>query len=216
LKILFLGKKDDNHTLRALEFLRLYFLDVTSCLGRWGNPLPDEAKDWKGDIIISYLSRWVVPEFVIANAGIAAINFHPGPPEYPGIGCNNFALYNSEKEYGVTCHHMSKDVDTGKIIAVKRFAVMPKDNVESLLSRTYDYQLCLFYEEIFKFITSGHFSMSEETWGRLPYTRKEFNELFEIAVDMNEEEIARRVRAVSFKQFQPYLAIQGYRFILCP
>ena len=59
----------------------------------------------------------------------AAINFHPASPEYPGTGCNNFALYENAGEYGVTCHYMAPKADTGKIIKVKRFPVFANDDV---------------------------------------------------------------------------------------
>jgi methionyl-tRNA formyltransferase len=65
----------------------------------------------------------------------AAFNFHPGSPDYPGIGCLNFELYEEAREYGVTCHHMVPKVDTGGIIAVKHFAIFDSDCVASLLAR---------------------------------------------------------------------------------
>src|SRR4030066_251191 len=120
-KRLFLGKADDEASARALELCQSRFERLTICLGGWGDAFPGEAREWEGDYIISYLSRWVVPEFLLSRVRKAAINFHPASPAYPGIGCNNFALYEDAKEYGVTCHHMASKGDTGAIIAVKRF-----------------------------------------------------------------------------------------------
>ena len=40
LSILFLGKKKDEHCLKALCFCEMNFRDVTSYLGEWGDPLP--------------------------------------------------------------------------------------------------------------------------------------------------------------------------------
>ena len=119
--VLFLGKADDAHTGRAAEFCRLNFSEVEVHVGKWGEPFPGPARAWSGDCIISYLARWIVPRDLLQRAG-TAINFHPGPPEYPGYGCNNFAIYDEAREYGVTCHHMAPRVDTGAIIAVKRWA----------------------------------------------------------------------------------------------
>ncbi len=65
--------------------------------------------------IISFVSPWIIPENLLNSAQKAAINFHPGPPDYPGTGCYNFALYEGTKKYGVTAHHMEKKVDTGNI-----------------------------------------------------------------------------------------------------
>lgn len=210
--LLFLGKADDNDCIRALEFCQQNFARVTHCLGKWGDPLPDDIRRWKGDYIISYLSRWVVPEELLSRAKKAAINFHPASPEYPGIGCNNFALYENAKEYGVTCHHMASKVDTGGIIAVKRFPVYPEDDVASLLKRTYENQIALFFEITQLMAAGKDLPVASEKWTRPPFTRKQFNELFKVTPDMSKEEITRRLRAISYKHWQPYVEIEGFRF----
>ena len=212
LSLLFLGKADDTDCARALEFCKKNFARVVFCLGNWGDPLPDEIRRWEGDTIISYLSRWVVPEELLSRAKKAAINFHPASPEYPGIGCNNFALYENAKEYGATCHHMATKVDTGRIIAVKRFPVYPEDDVTALLKRTYENQIALFFEIAQMMADGKELPVSSEKWTRPPFTRKQFNELFVIKPDMSKEEITRRVRAVSYGQYQPYVEIEGFRF----
>ncbi len=214
--ILFLGKADDEHCSHAVEFCRARFSHLTVCLGSWGDDLPSKASDWVGDYIISYLSRWVVPEGLLKQARKAAINFHPASPDYPGIGCNNFALYEGAREYGVTCHHMAAKVDTGKIIAVKRFPINPEDDVASLLERTYERQLALFLEITGLIADGKDLPTSSEGWTREPFTRAQFNELFRITPDMSNAEIARRVRAVSYKEYQPYIELNGLKFELKP
>jgi hypothetical protein len=52
--------------------------------------------------------------------------------------------------------------------------------------------------------------------GHEPFTRKEFNELFRITPDMPREEVARRIRAVSYGSYQPYVEIGGKRFEYVP
>jgi methionyl-tRNA formyltransferase len=210
--LLFLGKADDPDCGRALAYCQQHFASVTNFLGRWGDKLPEEARRWQGDYVISYLSRWVLPGDLLSRARQAAINFHPASPDYPGIGCTNFALYENAAEYGVTCHHMVPKVDTGTIIAVKRFPVYPQDDVASLLKRTYAHQFPLFIE-IAGIMVEGHeLPSSNETWTRPPFTRQQFDELFKITPDMAKQEIARRVRAVSYGGYQPYVEIAGYRF----
>jgi methionyl-tRNA formyltransferase len=212
--LLFLGKKKDEHVEKALRFCQLNFTDVTAHLGKWGDPLPEDIGWWDGEYIISYLSRWVVPDYLLKKAKVAAINFHPAPAEYPGIGCNNFALYEEAKEYGVTCHHMASRVDTGAIIAVKRFPVFAADNVATLLSRTYEYQLVLFYEIVSLILKGKELPVSEERWTRKPFTRKEFNDLGRITPDMSQEEIAERIRATTFGVWKPAIELQGFVFEL--
>ncbi|TMO83625.1 formyltransferase family protein [Pseudoalteromonas spongiae] len=216
MKVLFLSKKNDVHSEKALKHLNQFGWEVTSCVGVWGDKLPTDAQTWEGDLIISYLSRWVVPESLLVKAKVGAINFHPAPPEYPGIGCINFALYNNEGTFGATCHHMLSKVDTGKIIKVKRFPVYEKDNIQSLLERTYDYQLSLFYDVMDQFYSEHSFPVSTEVWSREAYTRKEFNELFEITKEMDEVEFNKRVRAISFGGYQPWIEIHGKKFYYKP
>jgi len=214
--LLFLGKADDAYCTRALEFCQRSFAPVVHCLGRWGDPLPEQVRAWQGDYIISYLSRWVVPAELLRRARKAAVNFHPASPDYPGIGCNNFALYENAEQYGVTCHHMAAQVDTGAIIAVRRFPVLPEDNVATLLQRTYENQIALFLEIARVMAEGGELPVAGEVWTRRPFTRKEFNELFKITPGMPREEIARRVRALSYGSFQPYIEIDGFRFEYVP
>lgn len=210
--ILFLGKKKDKYCTKAVDFIKRNFYDVSVYLGEWGDPLPEDISWWDGDYIISYLSRWVVPEYLIRKAKVAAINFHPASPDYPGIGCYNFALYEEANEYGVTCHYMANKVDTGKIIAVKRFPIFMSDDVASLILRTYDFQLVLFYEIMSKIIKNEPLPSSEESWRKKPFTRKQFNQLGIINLSMNDEEVTRRVRATSYGLFKPTIEIAGHIF----
>jgi methionyl-tRNA formyltransferase len=214
--ILFLGKKKDKYCTKAVDFIKRNFYDVSVYLGEWGDPLPEDISWWDGDYIISYLSRWVVPEYLIRKAKVAAINFHPASPDYPGIGCYNFALYEEANEYGVTCHYMANKVDTGKIIAVKRFPIFMSDDVASLILRTYDFQLVLFYEIMSKIIKNEPLPSSEEIWSKKPFTRKQFNQLGIINLSMTDEEVTRRVRATSYGLFKPTIEIAGHIFEIKP
>jgi methionyl-tRNA formyltransferase len=212
--VLFLGKKDDEYCDRAFKFVNDNFENVTSYLSTWEQPMPEEIHHWCGDYLLSYLCRWVVPVSVIQSAPKGAINFHPASPHYPGIGCNNYALYDDATEYGVTCHHMAKKVDTGEIIAVKKFPVFPTDDVDSLLRRTYEFQIVLFYEIVGKILNGEPLPKSDEIWTGQHHSREEFNTLGILRPDMSDDEIARRVRAVSYGMYQPSIDIAGFRFQL--
>jgi methionyl-tRNA formyltransferase len=107
---------------------------------------------------------------------------------------------------------MASKVDTGAIIAVKRFPVYPQDGVAELLERTYEHQIALFFEIAGLLARGEELPVSNETWTRPPFTRAQFNELFVIRPEMSKDEIARRIRAISYKHWQPYVEIQGYRF----
>lgn len=214
LSVLFLGKENDIHCTKALNFCQANFSHVTYSLGKHGDPFPQSFTEWKGDIIISYLSRWIITERVINNASKYAINFHPATPDYPGIGCTNFALYENAEFYGSTCHFMSPSVDTGAVIKVSRFPVLQSDGVQSLLERTYEYQLVLFYDIMFQILGNINLTASGENWSRRAFLRKELNKLMIISPDMDEQEMNARIRATNFGDFKPFIELNGRKFIL--
>lgn len=211
--ILFIGKKDDFYCQSAVEFIKVHFPEHVIVLGKRGDVFPVSLHQWKGDYIISYLSPWIIPAELLKNAGKAGLNFHPGPPEYPGIGCTNFAVYNNEKQYGVTCHHMNQRVDTGEIVAVRRFPLYPQDSVYLLTQRCYAYILVLFYDIMFTIMDGiSPLPKCQEHWTRKPYRRSELDQLGEIKPGMSREEINKRVKAMTFPNAPgAYSVINGVR-----
>ena len=197
--VLFIGKKNDFYCERAMEFVKAHFHEHEILLGGGRDErFPEDIGWWEGDYIISYLSPWIIPEHLLNRAEKACINFHPGPPEYPGIGCTNFAIYDNSDTYGVTCHHMNPKVDTGSMIAVKRFPLYGSDTVFSLTQRCYGYIIQQFYEVVSLILVGDDLTQSDECWKRKPYKRKDLQELCRITPDMSAEEIRRRTKAVTF------------------
>jgi methionyl-tRNA formyltransferase len=182
----------------------------------WGDPKPDALYQWEGDYIISFLSPWILPQEILDNAKIAAINFHPGPPKYPGIGGYNFAIYDGVKEYGATCHHMLRKVDSGQIIAVKKFLMDEDESVESLKEKTMVALTDLFYEIIKKILNNEELPKTSEKWERMAYTRKDFQDLCKLDFDISEKEAAKRLKATYFPGALDYpnIEIAGKRYLL--
>jgi len=209
MKAIFFGNLDGDG--KPLLFLRQH-MEVYDLMGRWGYSFPESAFWWKGDLCISYNSRWIIPASILNNIKIA-INFHPGPPEYPGVGCVNWALYEGATRFGVTCHFMDKTVDSGGIIRTIHFPVYPNDTVESLLQRTRHAQLALFYD-VMEDILSGIplYANSFLSWTGPPQTRKQLDELARIDCSMDDVEVARRVRATSYGPWQPTIKLGGFTF----
>ena len=141
------------------------------------------------------------------------INFHPGPPEYPGIGCFNFAIFDKAKQFGSTAHIMNPQVDTGKIIGVKRFSINNDETVKSLSDKTYSSQLFL-YKEILEYIVlHNRLPVCEEKWKRKPFKRKELEKLATINPSMREDEINERIRATYYPgKPAPFIEIFGHKF----
>ncbi|HEY8688104.1 MAG TPA: formyltransferase family protein [Chitinophagaceae bacterium] len=200
LRILFIGKADDFYSRQAADFILAHYPSAKIIYSERQQPFPQELFNWNGDLIISYLSQWIIPQILLQNASLAALNFHPGPPEYPGIGCTNFAIYNKADQFGVTCHHMASKVDTGDIVAVKRFPVFETDTVYSITQQCYSHILNMFYN-IFSLIMKGeNIPASKEIWMRKPYLRKELDELCRLTPDMDLKEIEHRIKATNYTQ----------------
>lgn len=185
----------------AERYARAHLGDVQVFSAPVGSPFPAAAREWEGDYILSFVSPWILPVKTLRRARKASLNFHPGPPQYPGIGCYNFALYDEVSEYGVTCHHMAPAVDSGQIVAVRRFPVHGTDSVETLKDRSMTVMLELFYDIVSRLATGSALPVTSETWRRRPFTRLELNELGRVTPDMPPHEVRRRVRAMRYGGF---------------
>ncbi len=215
LKILFIGKKNDHFSTIASEYIKIHIPNTEIVFSLRNEPIPDVVLQWKGDYIISYLSQWIIPEAILANAKHGGINLHPGSPEYPGIGCTNFAIYNDEDNFGITCHYMLPKVDTGGIIKVKRFPIHQNDTVFSITQRCYANIINMFFELVDDFVSGVKPTLSGETWQRNAYTRKELNALCQLELNMGEEEINRRIKATTFgQQNWAYFIIHDRNYLL--
>ena len=214
MNILFIGKKKDAYAIQASQYLKQIFPDSEILFGQRGDKLPEDIYWWKGDYIFSYLSPWIIPQSLLERAEKGAINWHPGPPEYPGIGCTNFAIYNEEKYFGITCHYMLGKVDTGKIIEVKRFAILENDTVFSITQKCYSLIINSFYRIIEDISNNQQLPETDEIWKRKPFTRKELNKLSEIKVDMSDDEINKRIKATTYDKPWAFVEIEGKRFYL--
>ena len=101
LRVLFIGKKDDYFSKIASEYFSQNLINSTIVFSSKADKIPEDVLNWKGDYIISYLAQWIIPNSILENATFGGINLHPGTPDYPGIGCTNFAIYNKEKIFGI-------------------------------------------------------------------------------------------------------------------
>lgn len=191
--------KQDEWSHKAAVLARMVLGDGVSVFqGAWGMPLPEPPA--AAGVILSFLSPWIIPRRLL-DAAELAINFHPGPANYPGIGCYNFALYEEAATYGVVCHHMAPRVDTGGIVEERLFDVYSDDTVESLKLRSMVTMLALFHDVLQRIRAGGREFPAVKDWTRRPFTRRELNALGEVSADMPAEEIRRRVRAMAYPGF---------------
>ena len=96
-RVLFLRKKDNEYAARAEEYIRSHFPQATVFSGSRKDKLPPEVLNWKGELLISFISSWIYPASLLESASVAAINFHPGSPEYPAPAAPTLPFITTKK-----------------------------------------------------------------------------------------------------------------------
>lgn len=211
--ILFFYKENKDVAWQARERLEEITSDVVAYKGQPGDSFPKEALNHTPELTIAFLSPWIIPAELLSSTMKYSINFHPGPPEYPGIGCTNFAIYHEETEFGVTAHLMEKTVDSGEILKVIRFPLKNDDTVYSLTQRCYLHLLKLFDDVLEKFFSEGELSPANIHWKQEPYTTEDLEALCEIKPEMSEAEVEQRIRATHYPDMPgPYVELFDHKF----
>ena len=213
MRVCFLTKKEKYGTKEAISFVKevMSHVDVYYC--EFNTEFPKEIKDKEYDIIISYISTWIVPENVLIKTRYWNINFHPGSEYYPGIGCFNFALYENAKEFGAVAHIMEPRVDMGKIIGAEHFEISENENVETLSMKTYKVMLKIFKYIIIYIKENNVLPATHLNWKRKPFTRLELEELATIKCDMSKKELEHRIKSTYYPNKPgPFILLNDYKF----
>ena len=222
-KVLFFGRKNCLYSKRMIKELKKFCNKINIVLSNKPNEkISKKILKWKGEYIFCFRSYFLLKETFLKKASIAAINFHPGPPEYRGIGCVNFSILNSEKFYGVTSHLMSKNIDKGKIIDVKRFKIRKNDNISSILTQSYKLQLIQFKKIIKKLclnpnnLTKMIKNSNKEKWSKKIYTRSNLNNLYKmnIGYKIKISNIQTYLKSTMTKKFKPYIELNKKKYFL--
>ena len=90
----------------------------------------DELRGYHADLQVVVAFR-MLPEVVWAMPRFGTFNVHAALlPQYRGAAPINWAVINGERETGVTTFFLDHDIDTGRIILSKPFAIPDDANVE--------------------------------------------------------------------------------------
>ena len=143
IKILLLTREGCEQSKKVQNFFNKDIFEIYNIVSKkMGERSPTETYSLFPDYIISFRSLFILPFKLLETVKKYSINFHPGPPSYPGSGSVNLALYNDDKTFGVTAHLINEHIDNGQIFNTRMFNIEPKDNVESLLLKTHQHLFC--------------------------------------------------------------------------
>jgi phosphoribosylglycinamide formyltransferase 1 len=86
-------------------------------------------------VVLAGFMRILGSAFIDHYAG-RMMNIHPSLlPAFPGLHTHERAIAEGATEHGATVHFVTRDVDTGPIIAQARVPVLPTDTAETLAAK---------------------------------------------------------------------------------
>ena len=165
--------------------------------------------------LIAFVTPEIVSASILARLGYGAINFHPGPPDYPGWAPAHFALYDRATEFGATVHVMSERVDSGPIIDVARFPIPADISVLGLEGLAYAHLAQLFWRMARSLATDPEPPPTLAIkWGGRKYSRRDYRAICDIPPDIPKDELDRRLRVFGGNHFGicPTVNLHGIEF----
>jgi methionyl-tRNA formyltransferase len=88
--------------------------------------------------------RYLIPPQLINAASQGGVNLHPSLlPKYRGRAPVNWAILQGESELGSTAHFVDEGMDSGDVIAQKRYTLSPEQDVGDALNL-----LCPLYSQV--------------------------------------------------------------------
>lgn len=97
----------------------------------------DLLKQYNPEIIVVVAYGKILPLNVIEYPKYGCVNLHVSLlPKYRGAAPMQRAIMEGESETGVTIMYMAEGLDTGDIISVERFPILPEDDFEAIHDRS--------------------------------------------------------------------------------
>lgn len=162
------------------------------------------------DLVISFLFWKRIRQPLI---GIGCLNFHPAPlPDYRGLGGFNVAILDGLSEWGVSCHWVDEEFDTGDLVDVDRFPIAPDtETALSLDIHSQERLLAQLQRVVGKLLRGEELPRTPQGDGRY-VTAAEFEEL---RVVRPGDDVARKVRAFWYPPWPgAVIEVDGKRYTL--
>ena len=219
--ILFMGRANCSYS-KKVEILlkkishKFFYFESNNM----GEKIDDYLLKINYDYIFCFRSYYILKKKLLKNVNKVAINFHPGPPEYRGTGCVNYAVYDNSKFYGSTAHIINEKIDNGKIIDVKKFKIKKNNTISEILNKTYEVMSNQAISIINKikldscYIDKKILKNKNIKWSKKIKRIKELNKFYQIDTNLNKKDFFHKIRATNTPRFKPYVIIYGKKFFL--
>jgi methionyl-tRNA formyltransferase len=231
MRFVFMGKSKRS-AVRALDLLVERGADVVAVVApepdRWtrepqrldlaarrhGLPLAGvEELHGEVDVVISFLYWRLIREPLLSLGRIGCLNFHPAPlPDFRGVGGYNVAVLEGLAEWGVSCHFVDEQFDTGDLVEVERFAIDPGAHTAFSLDLESGERLVGLFGRVVDRLLAGE-ELPREPQGAGRYvSREEFEALRLVRPG---DDLARKLRAFWYPPYPGAVAeVEGRRLTL--
>lgn len=169
------------------------------------------------DFIISIQYHQILRQVHIDRATELALNLHMAPlPEYRGCNQFSFAILDEAREFGTTIHRLEAGIDSGAIIAEKRFPMPENCFVKELYDLTEKASVELFKEQIGSILGGGYTLTPQQDLlskrGSSIHFRREIANIKILEPEWPKDKIFRHIRATYMPGFEPpYALIDGQK-----
>ena len=223
-RILFLARKNDLYSEKLTKYLKKISQSVkihySSRVNEKIKKSIFDVKEGYYDYIFSFRSYFILKKAHIKKAKFAAINFHPGSPNYRGFGPASFAIYDGTKKYGVTAHLMNNKIDSGKIINIKLFKISKNENINTLLKKTHKF---LFEQakKVIIFLNKNPNNLKKMLskndkikWSKKIYKKKDLEIFYEIKLHDTKKNIDKKIKATLTSKFKPFIKLNNKKLFI--
>jgi methionyl-tRNA formyltransferase len=145
------------------------------------------------DLAISFLYWRRIRPALIEGPRLGCLNFHPAPlPDMRGVGGYNVAILEGRRDWGVSCHFVDQDFDTGDLVAVERFDIDPESTTAFDLDLQSQERLLALFHGVLGRVLAGE-ELPREPQGEGRYvSRAELEEMRRVRPG---DDVGRKVRA---------------------
>lgn len=181
-----------------------------------GEDIYNHVKEFEGKLDVVFCNTYpkLIKNNILDMAKKGGYNFHAAPlPEYRGVFGFNFAIYNGERQYGVTCHELTEKFDDGNIVEVIRFDIDSENiTVNELVSES-EKQLFVLFKKIYFLLQSENKLKSVPQARGTYYSRNQFEDLKRIKETDSQIEIERKIRAFWYPPYEgAYILLNGKKY----
>ena len=114
-------------------------------------------------LIISAANRYLFPKEVVEKDNITIVNYHGALlPKHPGRNAEAWAIYEGDKEAGITWHYVVPDVDAGSIL-IQKSTPITENTTSFMLLRINSKLVMEGFEEILPGLLAGTLTGTKQT-----------------------------------------------------